>query len=68
MRFDQRVYINHDNTSRGKEKCRELKTEMQLGIENGERDLVISEIHKKTKQIRPGCWKSRVTDKMGDGA
>ena len=68
--FDKRVYINHDNTPHEREKYRELKTEMQRRMENGERDLVIRnmKITKKTKQICPGCWKSTVTEKMGEGA
>ena len=38
--FDKRVYINHANTPYEREKYRELKSEMQRRMENGEKGLV----------------------------
>ena len=50
--FDKRVYINHDNTPHEREKYRELKTEMQRRMENGERDLVIRNMKITKRQNR----------------
>ena len=39
--FNQRIYINNDNTPQEREKYKALKEEMIVRKENGERDLVI---------------------------
>ena len=52
MPFEQRIYINNDNTPQEREKYKALKEEMIVCKDNGERDLVIRNlkiVHRKNR-------------------